>query len=192
MSNSKKAVNVISTHKSRRLWSRQSMLVWINQCLKSNLSKIDHLGTGAAYCSLMDILFPDSVNMRRVKFASLLENDFKNNFALLQQAFKKHGVEKIIPVNELVKGKFQDNYDFVIWFRLFYNANFKKVAEGYDVEKRRCGQSFIVGAVPKWYHRSHTTLTLINEDSKPKGAGDFVSPRQLVRNACNRGVTSQE
>ncbi|KAH8271897.1 hypothetical protein KR044_009913 [Drosophila immigrans] len=161
MSDVKKAVNVKSTYNSRRLWSRQCILVWLNQCMKSNIFNIDSLGSGAVYCCLMDILFPDSVNMRRVKFGSKLERDFRNNFSILQQAFIKHGVEKTIPVDELIKGRFQDNLDFIIWFRLFYNANFKKLPEGYDVEKRRYDQTFVTDAVPRW-RRSRTAITIDN------------------------------
>lgn len=31
---------------------------------------------------------------------------------------------KIIPVEKLVKGKFQDNFEFVQWFKKFFDANF--------------------------------------------------------------------
>lgn len=162
MSEGDKAINVVSCYTSRRLWSRQSVLFWINQCLKSNITKVDHLCTGAAYCCLMDILFPDSVNLRRVKFITDQEKDFVNNFNILQQGFRKHNVDMYIPIEKLVKGKFQDNYDFIIWFRLFYNANFRKLPEGYDVEQKRFNQPFILGSVPK-LKRSRTSTTIKNQ-----------------------------
>ncbi|KAH8378305.1 hypothetical protein KR093_010620 [Drosophila rubida] len=190
MAGIKKAVNVTSTYNSRRLWSRQSMLVWVNQCLKGSFFKVDHLGTGAAYCCLMDILFPDSINMRRVKFVTELENDFRNNFAILQQAFTKYGVDKVIPVNQLIKGKFQDNYDFIIWFRLFYNANFQKLPEGYDVEKRRYGQQFIMGAAPRW-RRSRTSLTMDSDKCAAKESPNFLDPNRRICAAYRGGANSQ-
>lgn len=182
MSNSKPAVNVISTYNSRRIWSRHAILLWVNACLKSNILKVDHLCTGAAYCCLMDILFPDSVNLRRVKFSSEQEKDFVNNFLILQQGFKKHKVDKIIPIEKLVNGKFQDNYDFLIWFRLFYNANFKKMPDDYDVVKRRAHQPFIFGT-RQMFRRTHSTSTLKNENS-PRSRSATPARRTL---ATHRG-----
>ena len=37
---------------------RQDMLAWVNGSLQSQIGKIEEMGTGAAYCQLMDILFP--------------------------------------------------------------------------------------------------------------------------------------
>ena len=37
---------------------RHDMLAWVNGSLHSQIGKIEEMGTGAAYCQLMDILFP--------------------------------------------------------------------------------------------------------------------------------------
>ena len=37
---------------------RHDMLSWVNDCLQGELSKIEELCTGAAYCQFMDMLFP--------------------------------------------------------------------------------------------------------------------------------------
>ena len=34
------------------------MLAWVNTNLQSQLGKVEELGTGAAYCQMMDMLFP--------------------------------------------------------------------------------------------------------------------------------------
>ena len=34
------------------------MLAWVNGSLQSQMGKIEELGSGAAYCQLMDMLFP--------------------------------------------------------------------------------------------------------------------------------------
>jgi hypothetical protein len=49
------------------------------------------------------------------------------NFKILQSSFKKKGVDKVIPVERLVKGRFQDNFEFAQWFTKFYDANFNGV-----------------------------------------------------------------
>ncbi|XP_029656558.1 uncharacterized protein LOC115230544 [Octopus sinensis] len=46
-----------------------------------------------------------------------------------------------IPVDKLVKGRYQDNYEFVQWFRLFFLANYTTEVETYDALKARSGKS---------------------------------------------------
>lgn len=50
---------------------------------------------GAAYCQFMDMLFPNSVPLKKVKFAAKLEHEYIHNFKLLQVSFKKMGVDKV-------------------------------------------------------------------------------------------------
>ncbi|OPL33526.1 dihydropyrimidinase-related 5-like protein, partial [Mytilus galloprovincialis] len=63
------------------------------------------------------------VPLQRVKIQTKLEHEFINNFKILQNAFNKTGTDKIIPVERLVKGRFQDNFEFVQWFKLYFDAN---------------------------------------------------------------------
>jgi RP/EB family microtubule-associated protein len=51
---------------------------------------------------------------------------------------KKMSVDKAIPVDRLVKGKFQDNYEFLQWFKKFFDANYN--GEPYDALEARCGE----------------------------------------------------
>ena len=44
----------------------------------------------------MDMLFPGSVIMKRVKFRTNLEHEYIQNFKILQAAFKKMSVDKVI------------------------------------------------------------------------------------------------
>lgn len=153
----KQAVNVVTTFASRRLHSRKSLLAWFNECLQTDIQQIDDLCSGAAYCCAMDILFPNSIPMRRVKFTVDKEEECAKNFEILQHAFNKHGVKKIIPIDSLIKGKFQDNYDFAIWFRVFYDANFQAMPDGYDVELKRYNQDIVVWNPSKLSRRGTAT-----------------------------------
>lgn len=45
---------------------------------------------------------------------------------------------QIIPVEKLVKGKFQDNFEFVQWFKKFFDANYD--GKEYDPILARQGQ----------------------------------------------------
>ncbi|NWU57176.1 MARE3 protein, partial [Dromas ardeola] len=111
------AVNVYSTSVTSENLSRHDMLAWVNDSLQLNYTKIEQLCSGAAYCQFMDMLFPGCVHLRKVKFQAKLEHEYIHNFKVLQAAFKKMGVDKIIAVERLVKGKFQDNFEFIQWFK---------------------------------------------------------------------------
>ncbi|KAH8285324.1 hypothetical protein KR054_007728 [Drosophila jambulina] len=131
------AVNVYSTNVTSENLSRHDMLAWVNDCLQSQFSKIEELCTGAAYCQFMDMLFPNSVPVKRVKFRTNLEHEYIQNFKILQAGFKKMSVDKIIPVDKLIKGRFQDNFEFLQWFKKFFDANYD--GREYDPVAQRGG-----------------------------------------------------
>ena len=48
--------------------SRGELLSWVNELLKTNLTKIEQLGTGAIYCQLTDVLYPGKIPMGKVNW----------------------------------------------------------------------------------------------------------------------------
>ncbi|XP_033159431.1 microtubule-associated protein RP/EB family member 1 [Drosophila mauritiana] len=139
-------VNVLYTNNSSSNPSRGEMLSWVNNTLKSQFSKVEELCTGAAYCQLMDILFAQSIPMQRVKFRTNVEYEYIQNFKLLQGCFNKVDVDKIIPIDRLVKGRFQDNFEFLQWFRKFFDANYE--SREYDPLIARNGAMMGLGSPP--------------------------------------------
>ncbi|CAF1471334.1 unnamed protein product, partial [Adineta steineri] len=135
------AVNVYHTSVTTENLSRNDILQWINTALDANFNKIEGLCTGAAYCQFMEMMFPGSIGARskRVKWNTKLEHEYINNFKVLQEYFKALSVDKIVPVEKLVKGKFQDNFEFVQWFKKFFDANYTD-AQDYDPVAARDGQ----------------------------------------------------
>ncbi|XP_016111867.1 microtubule-associated protein RP/EB family member 3b isoform X1 [Sinocyclocheilus rhinocerous] len=131
------AVNVYSTSMTIENLSRHDMLAWVNDSLQLNYTKIEQLCSGAAYCHFMDMLFPGCILLKRVKFQAKLEHDYIHNFKVLQSAFKRMSVDKIIPVERLVKGRFQDNFEFLQWFKKFFDANYD--GKEYDPQLARQG-----------------------------------------------------
>lgn len=89
------AVNVYATNMTSDNLSRHDMLAWVNDCLQSSFTKIEELCTGAVYCQFMDMLFPASVPLKRVKFKTNLEHEYIQNFKILQGGFKKMNVDKV-------------------------------------------------------------------------------------------------
>jgi len=118
------AVNVYSTSVTTDNLSRHDMLAWVNDCLSAKYTKIEEMCSGSAYCQFMDMLFPGSVQLKKVKFKTQLEHEYIQNFKVLQASFKRMGVDKIVPVDRLIKGRFQDNFEFVQWFKKFFDANY--------------------------------------------------------------------
>jgi len=50
--------------------------------------------------------------MKKVKFNSRMELDWLSNWKIVQTAWKQLGVEKVVAVEKLIKGKFQVCYKF--------------------------------------------------------------------------------
>lgn len=128
------AVNVYVNSSTESL-SRDSMLAWINKTLQSKFTKIEELCTGAAYCQLMDMMFPNSISLKRVKFLTNREIEYVYNYKLLQSSFIKFSVDKIIPIDRIVKGRILDNFAFLQWFKKFFDANFD--GRDYDAKAAR-------------------------------------------------------
>jgi len=131
------AVNVYSTNVTSDNPSRYEMLSWVNQMLQAQFSKVEELCTGAAYCQFMDMMFPSSIPVKRIKFRTNLEHEHLQNFKLLQASFNKVSVDKVIPIDRLIKGRFQDNLEFLQWFRKFVEANYS--GRAYDPLSARNG-----------------------------------------------------
>ncbi|VDO92262.1 unnamed protein product [Soboliphyme baturini] len=132
------AVNVYSTSSTTDNMSRHEMLIWLNDCLQANFTKVEEMCSGAAYCNFMDLLFPGSVQLKKVKWNTKLEHEYIQNFKIMQEAFNKLGVDKIVPVEKLIKGKFQDNFEFLQWFKKFFDANYN--GQAYDALSARNGE----------------------------------------------------
>lgn len=131
------AVNVFSTGATTDNLSRHEMMQWINDSLTTNYTKIEQMCSGAAYCQFMDMLFENCVPVKKIKYQAKLEHEFIQNWKLLQTGFKKVGVDKTIPVDKLIKARFQDNFEFCQWFKKFFDANY--AGQEYDALGMRGG-----------------------------------------------------
>ncbi|CAJ1084632.1 DNA (cytosine-5-)-methyltransferase 3 beta%2C duplicate a isoform X2 [Xyrichtys novacula] len=105
--------------------SRNYVLSWTNNLLKTNFRDVRHMGSGACHCQITDWVIPGSIDMSKVIFDAKDEEDFRHNFRLVQEAFCKNNVRKTIPVEELIKGDFRCSFDTLKWFKAFFSANVK-------------------------------------------------------------------
>ncbi|XP_049825085.1 microtubule-associated protein RP/EB family member 1 [Aethina tumida] len=65
------------------------------------------------------------LHLARVKFNSNQECSHIHNYTLLQKSFKQLKVDKEVPVDQLIRGRFQDNFEFLQWFKKFYDVNYR-------------------------------------------------------------------
>ncbi|CAF1032533.1 unnamed protein product, partial [Didymodactylos carnosus] len=149
------AVNVYHTSVTTDNLSRHDILQWINNALDANYIKVEDLCTGAAYCQFMEMMFPGSMQLKKVKFNAKLEHENIQNFKILQNSFRAVHIDKIVPVEKLVKGKFQDNFEFVQWFKKFFDANY--TPHDYDPVAAREGQPLGPGVSKGGTHTSGTS-----------------------------------
>ncbi|XP_058804585.1 microtubule-associated protein RP/EB family member 1 isoform X3 [Phymastichus coffea] len=178
------AVNVYATNVTTENLSRHDMLAWVNDCLQSSFAKIEELCTGAAYCQFMDMLFPNSVPLKRVKFKTNLEHEYIQNFKLLQAGFKKMNVDKVIPVDKLIKGRFQDNFEFLQWFKKFFDANY----DGREYEAYEARGCIPLGSGVDGIH-NFSNVHLVSLPQKPQYQQKQIQqrspiPRQMISKAA--------
>ena len=113
---------------------RSELLSWVNSLLGLSVQKIEHLCTGAVYCQLVEAYLPGTVAMHRVNWRARNEYEFVGNYKVLQNAFLKAGVTKPIDIERLVKGKYQDNLEFLQWLKHFFDPQHRGVD---PVERRK-------------------------------------------------------
>jgi microtubule-associated protein, RP/EB family len=81
--------------------------------------------------------------MSRVKFNATSEYQYLENFKLLSNAFRKHHVDRPIPVEMLIKCKMQDNLEFLQWSKRYWDQYYP--GGDYDALARRKGQGGVGG-----------------------------------------------
>lgn len=109
--------------------------------LKLSIFRVEQLGSGAIYCQLFDAIHPKVIKMGKVNWKAKREYEFVGNFKVLQFGFQRVGVDKSIPVMELVKAKLSDNLKFGNWFIRYFEENVMDFGV-YDPEKKRSKFTF--------------------------------------------------
>jgi RP/EB family microtubule-associated protein len=88
-------------------------------------------------CQLLDRIYPGKVPLSKVNWDAKLDYEFLANYKVLQNAFTKLKIDKQLPVERLVRAKYQDNLEFMQWFKRFYELN--NPALDYDPVAARAG-----------------------------------------------------
>eukprot|EP01086_Lenisia_limosa_P013069 TRINITY_DN41868_c0_g1_i1.p1 TRINITY_DN41868_c0_g1~~TRINITY_DN41868_c0_g1_i1.p1 ORF type:complete len:258 (+),score=92.71 TRINITY_DN41868_c0_g1_i1:67-840(+) len=117
---------------------RTELLNFVNELLQTNYTKVEQFASGAPHCAILDAVFPGKVPLQKVKFDAKHPYEFEKNFKVLQAAFDKLNISKHIPIDLLMKGKYQDNLEFLQWMVRFYKMHAAENPE-YDPIARRSG-----------------------------------------------------
>ncbi|XP_043489719.1 microtubule-associated protein RP/EB family member 3 isoform X4 [Polistes fuscatus] len=83
------------------------------------------------------------------------------------------GNSRIVPIDKLVKGRFQDNFEFLQWFKKFFDANYSG-AEPYDALAMRGGEAMGSGGntAPRGSNVKRPTLREVNPAKPTARTGD--------------------
>eukprot|EP01062_Namystynia_karyoxenos_P058696 TRINITY_DN5019_c0_g1_i1.p1 TRINITY_DN5019_c0_g1~~TRINITY_DN5019_c0_g1_i1.p1 ORF type:complete len:343 (+),score=129.36 TRINITY_DN5019_c0_g1_i1:92-1030(+) len=117
--------------------SRSELLQWLNDLLGLQYSKVEQCCSGIAHVQILDALFPGTVPLHKVNFSAKLEHEYIGNLKVLQNAFIANGIKKVIEIERLVKGKYQDNLEFLQWMKRFADARMPGGLQHYDAVQAR-------------------------------------------------------
>ncbi|KAL0487226.1 hypothetical protein AKO1_001117 [Acrasis kona] len=87
----------------------------------------------------MDVVHPGSVPLSKVNFNAKHDYEYIKNYKILQECFTKAGIDKAIDVNKLIKGKYQDNLEFLQWIKRYFDLHWQ--GGEYDAVARRSGST---------------------------------------------------
>ena len=174
------AINVTSTSNNMDTLSRNELIGYVNDTLDLNYTKVEQMYTGSAYCQMLHRRWPQKVLIKKVKFDANQEHAFIDNWKILQESFKKLQVAKEVPIQRLVKGRFQDNFEFLQWFYKFYTINDSGVDDEYDPAAVRGHTGGATKPAAKRNPVKKTTVSAASAGSNVKktGSGSSVSGRK--------------
>lgn len=175
--------------------SRQELVAWLNNLLQLNITKVEQCGTGAALCQVFDSIYLD-VPMARVKFNVNTEYAYLQNFKVLQNCFTRHGIDRPVNVEQLIKCKMQDNLEFLQWSKRYWDQYFP--GGDYDaVARRRASGAAPAAAAPAprtsaGAARRGTTPTTGRGVAKIGGGGAGSAALQQENNTLKETVQGLE
>lgn len=125
------------------------------------------------------------MQLHKVKFNTNQEYEYVNNFKVLQKTFADHQVDRVIPVERLVKCRFQDNLEFLQWVKKFWDTYYP--GGSYDAVGRRKagGGGASIGVVRK----SGSSMSIDKSSPKPAAAAAFRAPAGKPVQSRNAAAT---
>ncbi|XP_026842995.1 microtubule-associated protein RP/EB family member 2-like [Drosophila persimilis] len=105
--------------------SRSALMSWVSCLLKVKYTEVGEMVTGVPYCQMMAHMFPGCIDMRRLKVSQYLDSDeCIHNLVLLQDAFRRLGIDKAVPIESIARNSFKASLEFLQWFKKFYDKSY--------------------------------------------------------------------
>lgn len=125
---------------------RSELIAWVNNLLQVSITKVEQCASGAIYCQILDSCHPNQVMMKKVNWMAKSDHEFIPNYKILQAAFDKLFIERHIPVDMLIRAKYQDNLEMLQWMKCYWDHESCGVGD-YDPLTAREGRP-----LPPWAH----------------------------------------
>jgi len=99
--------------------------------------KIEQTAFGGVAIQMVDIMYPGQVPIHKVNWGAKQSFEFVGNYKVLQSTMTKLKVERFVDVDKLIKGKYQDNLEFMQWLKRFFEMSVSEVPADYDAAAQR-------------------------------------------------------
>lgn len=169
---------------------KSDLLNWLNSYFNLNVSRIEDCASGAIYCQIADAVYYYQVPMKNVNWGVKHDFQYLHNYKLLQQVFGKVNQPKYIDINKLIKGKYQDNLEFLQWMKGLFDES-GAIDRDYDAIGRR---SLGKGPFPQ-YSGQVISITNIQNSSVESSLNTGINTSNLVpasRKASTRTILTSK
>jgi RP/EB family microtubule-associated protein len=147
---------------------RRELLNWINGLLGLSYDRINELANGAAFCQVIDVIHPGSVDLSRVCFTAVTEGEITENYKILHDSLTTNGVTWEFDLPALLKGQYLTVRE--LCQRVYAYFRQSGSPSEYDGPGRRRGKARTSGVI----------LKKPNPKSRP-------SPTGVLRNSVKNG-----
>lgn len=103
---------------------KQVLLNWISEFIKERVARVEDMSSGHQYLICLEAMYPGQINFSKVKNDAQLEWEKIENLKLVQGVLAKNNVERVVDVERLAKGKYQDNLEFFQWFKWWFDSQY--------------------------------------------------------------------
>uniref|UniRef100_A0A671KI29 DNA (cytosine-5-)-methyltransferase n=1 Tax=Sinocyclocheilus anshuiensis TaxID=1608454 RepID=A0A671KI29_9TELE len=168
------------------------LLDWLNHILHATFSQLEHTCSGAAFCRLMDIIHPGSIDINKVKFTAKENADILDNYSLLQEAFSKAQIKKVRTGAEIVEVQPSGGVFF------FYSKKEEQSSRLYSpVQTKYLNQKMlnVKRGSQESFFRSPATMCFIRKYSSstsPDAGSNFASSKDslVLGQKCREDITA--
>ncbi|ETW02090.1 hypothetical protein, variant [Aphanomyces invadans] len=184
---------------------RKEILDWVNATCGLGLTKVEQTCTGAVACQILDAIYPGKVPMSKVDWSANKDYEYIQNYKILQKAFATLKIDRFIEVDKLIRGKYQDNLEFMQWYKRFYELNAGgssdydpiatrekgKGGAAYTAKYKYAGATTAPSSAPAAKKRPVAASSKAGS-AKPPGAPVSVEKEKSIRRTSDSAASNKE